>query len=133
MKTPQELPSDRSFGLTFGVVFALIGAAGLWKGSARAVIAFAVSAASFALALLAPRVLHRLNIVWMRFGAILNTIVSPVMLAVIFYGVVTPYGAILRLAGRDVLRRRFEPSQGSYWITRDPRSPDASAGFRRQF
>src|ERR1700730_1765795 len=99
----QELPSNRSFGITFGVVFALIGAIGWWKGAPRAWAAVAISLAFFVLGLVAPGVLRPLNVVWMRLAGLMNRVVSPVVLAVIFYGVVTPYAAALRLMGRDLL------------------------------
>jgi hypothetical protein len=127
-----SLPSDRSFGVTFAVVFALAGAWMLWRSRPYAVPALGISALFLVLALALPRVLHPLNVVWMRLGHLLNRIVSPVVMGVIFFGLVTPIAAFMRLRGRDVLRRRIDAACGSYWIDREPPGPDASS-FPRQF
>jgi hypothetical protein len=62
----------------------------------------------------------------------LNVVVSPIVLGLVFYGIVTPYAIVMRLAGRDALRRRFEPDRDTYWIPRDPPGPSADS-FRRQY
>jgi hypothetical protein len=126
------LPSDRSFGLLFTVVFGLIGAWMWWKASDYAAVAFALAALFLLAALAFPRVLRPLNSAWMRLGLLLNRVVSPIVMGVIFFGLLTPVAAIMRLRGRDVLQRRFDPARESYWIRRDPPGPDGSS-FPRQF
>jgi Saxitoxin biosynthesis operon protein SxtJ len=127
-----SLPSDRSFGLTFAVVCTLAGGLMLWKGNDRAIVAFSLAAIFLLAAVVYPRVLHPLNIAWMTLGHLLNKVVSPIVMGVIFFGLVTPVAAIMRLRGRDVLRRRFEPTGRSYWIERNPPGPDGST-FPQQF
>jgi len=128
----EPLPRDRSFGLTFTAVFALVGAWMAWKGRAY----FAVPLCASGLFLLAsvafPRVLHPLNVAWMGLAVVLNRIVSPIVLGVIYFGLLTPIAAAMRLRGRDVLHRRFAYDRDSYWINRDPPGPDGSS-FPRQF
>ena len=126
------LPSDRSFGLTFAVVFALIGAWMLWKSSAYPGIAFGVSVIFLLTALAFARVLHPLNIAWMRLGYLLNKVVSPIVMGVIFFGLFTPIAILMRARGRDLLHRKFDAARESYWIGRDPPGPDGSS-FPRQF
>lgn len=126
------LPSDRSFGLTFTAVLALIGAWMAWKSSTYFAVPL-IGSAMFLLASLAfPGALHPLNVAWMRLAALLNRIVSPVVMGVIYFGLLTPIAAAMRLRGRDVLRRRFDPELDSYWIKRDPPGPDGSS-FPHQF
>jgi hypothetical protein len=69
----------------------------------------------------------------MWFGSILNRVVSPVVLGIIFFGMFAPIAFFFRLRGRDALNRSFEPSQASYWIQRTPPGPDAPRSFPRQF
>ncbi len=127
-----SLPSDRSFGLTFAVILALAGLWLSWKASPYAPAAFVAAALFLVPALLSPGILHPLNVAWGRVGQLLNRIVSPVVMGVIFFGLVTPLAIVMRWSGRDVLRRRFDDASESYWQARDPPGPDGS-GFPRQF
>lgn len=131
-QTRIELPSDRSIGLLFAVVSGLIGIWLLWKDSRFANAAIGAAAFFLLAAMAFPRVLHPLNIVWMRLGLLLNRIVSPIVLGVIYFGLLTPVATLMRLRGRDVLQRRFDPARKSYWIRRDPPGPSGSS-FPRQF
>jgi predicted membrane metal-binding protein len=126
------LPSDRSFGLLFTVVGALVGAWMLWRGYRFANVAFGIAALFLLAALAYPRILRPLNIAWMHLGLLLNKIVSPVVMGVIYFGLFTPIATIMRLRGRDVLHRRFDTVRQSYWIKRDPPGPDGSS-FPRQY
>lgn len=132
MDKQPKLPSDRSFGFTFAVVFALLGGWLYWRGNQYGLPAFLVSAAFAFLSLTIPRLLHPLNVVWMKFGLLLNKIVSPIVLGAIFFIVITPVGLFFRVTGRDALRRAFEKSASTYWIERTPPGPNSSS-FPRQF
>jgi hypothetical protein len=129
---PAPLPSDRSFGLTFAIILGIVGAWMLWKASRYAPAVLAVAGAFLLLGLAIPRVLHPLNVAWMWLGGLLNRIVSPIVMGAIFFGLLTPLAAVLRLRGRDVLQRRFDSARATYWIRRDPPGPDGSS-FPRQF
>ena len=114
--------SNRSFGWVFAIVFAVLGVwPVLWSGAARwwAII---VAGVFLVLTLAAPGLLGPLNKLWLRFGLLLNRIVSPLALGIMFYVVVTPMGWLMRLVGKDSMRNR-ERGGGSYWITRDPPGP----------
>jgi len=131
-KTAVENSTDRAFGVVFAVVFALVGLYPLLGADSVRWWAMAVAAAFAVLALAAPRVLAPLNRVWMRVGALLHAIVSPVVLAVMFYLLVAPIGLLWRLLGKDPLRLRFEPNAASYWIERSPPGPEPET-FTNQF
>ena len=128
--------SDRAFGLVFAGVFLLVA---LWPlfdrasphGSIRT-WAMAVAAVFALCAWLAPQVLAPLNRLWFRFGELLHRIVSPIALGVIFFGVVTPYAAVMRLFGRDELLLRKSSARPSYWVRREPPGPPPDS-FRNQF
>jgi len=125
MNNTLPLPSNRSFGWTFTVVFALI-----------ALFAYpwllALAALTAAVTVVRDQWLEPLNRAWMRFGALLNRIVSPVVLGLIYFAVFTPVGVVMRLAGRDAMCRRFEPAKPSYWVPREPPGPREDS-FRDMF
>lgn len=122
--------SDRSFGLVFCAVFALIGLFPLLRGAAPHVWVLAVSAAFALAAVLRPSLLAPLNRAWTRLGLILHRIVNPLVMGLMFFLVVLPTGLVMRLLGRDLLRLRIDRSATSYWIERDRADPDH---FKNQF
>ena len=70
-----------------------------------------------------PQMLAPLNRLWFRFGLLLHKIVSPVVLAIMFFLVFTPTGMIMRALGKDPLRLRLDKNATSYWIERTPPGP----------
>lgn len=118
-----EGSSDRSFGVVFAVVFTIIAAWPLLQGGGLRIWAAAVAAAFALIAMLRPALLSRLNRLWLEFGLLLGKIVSPIALGVLFYGVLAPMGALMRLAGKDPLRLKRDPQAASYWIDRAPPGP----------
>ena len=124
--------SNRSFGLVFAGFFALLAALGFWHGTARWPIWLALACVSLVLALAAPQLLAPLNWVWTKIGLLLHRIVSPIFLALLFYGCIAPVGFLMRLSGKDPLRLRYEPDAESYWIRRTPPGPTPQS-FRDQF
>lgn len=127
-----QLPSNRSFGTLFVAVFALLGAFSWWRGGALWPWLAGLSVLTLTVTLTTPSVLAPLNRAWMRLAELLNRIVSPIVLGVIFFGIFAPVGFFMRLAGRDALKRRFEAQARSYWIDRQPPGPDP-AGLPNQF
>jgi predicted membrane metal-binding protein len=115
--------SNRTFGIVFAVVFAIIALWPLMSGHAPRLWASVIAVAFLAVALLAPRLLAPLNRAWFHFGLALHRVVNPVVMAVIYYGTVVPIGLILRARGKDLLRLKREPEATSYWIARDPPGP----------
>ena len=115
--------SDRSFGIVFAVVFAVLGLWPLVSGGAARWWSLGVAAAFLAVALAAPSLLAVPNRLWMRLGVLLNRIVSPVVLGIVFFLVVTPMGVVMRLLGKDPLRLRAKAPGATYWIAREPPGP----------
>lgn len=124
--------SNRSFGLVFAGFFAILGIISIWADSSHWVLWFGFSILFGLLAFFCPIVLGPLNWLWARFGLLLHMIVSPVVLALIFYACITPIGFLMRLSGKDPLRLRFEPNSGTYWVRRQPPGP-APDTFKNQF
>jgi len=118
-----EGSSNRSFGIVFTIVFLLLGVWPMLYGTGPRwwacgiAILFAVSAT------LKPSILTVPNRLWLKFGLLLGKIVSPVALAVLFYGAIVPIGLLMRLSGKDPLRLQLEPNSDTYWISRTPPGP----------
>ena len=89
-----------------------------------------LAAGFVALALARPAALAPLNRLWTRFGLALNRVTQPLIMALLFYGAVTPTALIMRALNKDSLDRRFDAEAKTYWVERE--SPDPKS-MRRQF
>lgn len=125
--------SDRGFGITFAVVFALLGgyftvvtpsAAGPWL--------LGIAGAFLVVALMRPATLRPLNILWFKFGLLLHKVVSPLVMGMMFFLVITPFAIVMKLAKRDHLRLKFDAEQESYWVKREVPGPSPES-FKKQF
>ena len=117
---PLQRGTDRGFGLLFAGVFMVLG--GLLTLSHKEPILWPFGAAVLflLLAFIKPALLAPINRLWFRFGLLLNNIVNPIVMGVIFFLAVTPTGLIMRLSRKDPLRLRFDRNAESYWINREP-------------
>ena len=127
-----KLGSDRNFGFVFAVVCAVVAGTQLWMGSRSFWPWLAVSGAFMLVALLIPRLLHPLNILWFKFGMLLHHIVTPVVLGLMFFVVFTPIGLWMRLIKKRPLNLQFNPHAKTYWIYRKPPGPPPES-FKNQF
>lgn len=124
--------SNRSFGLVFAALFVIVG---LWPliNAEPVRIWFLVFAALLAvIAFTAPKLLGPLNRVWFLFGLLLHKIVSPIIMALLFFTTVTPIALIMRALGKRPLPLEFDPKSESYWIEREPPGPEPET-MTRQF
>jgi len=128
-----EGSSDRSFGLTFAAFFALVAFLPLLRSSHQPRWWAASIAIVFALlALLWPKRLAVPNRLWLRFGLLLHAVISPIVLALLFYAAIVPIGLLKRIFGNDALRLRADRAADSYWITRDS-SDSVPGSMKHQF
>jgi hypothetical protein len=127
-----QLPSNKKFGLFFSTIFALI--------AVYAYLKFRVEFAAFALmtstlfafaAFLTPQILSPVNSLWFSLGVLLGKIVSPIVLALIFFVLITPLALVTRLFGRDELKMK-KRTVDSYWVDRSPPGPSPES-FKNQF
>ncbi|MGP0567222.1 MULTISPECIES: SxtJ family membrane protein [unclassified Nitrospina] len=120
---PVSGSSDRSFGLVFFAVFAGIGLWPLLNGGPVRPVFLVLAGVTLGIAGLRPSWLSPFNRRWIRLGGILGNIMSPGILGILYFCVVTPTGVFLRILGKDLLRMRRDPAAASYWIERDPPGP----------
>ena len=122
------LPTNKSFGMVFTVVFLIIALWPLLKSEDIRYWSLSVSLIFFVLALLNSNLLTPLNKIWMKFGLILGKIVSPVVMGIIFFGVVTPTGIIMRFLGKDLLNLK-KNNKGTYWLKKENKNNNMKNQF----
>ena len=107
--------SNRSFGIVFFIVFLLVSLYPLINGDSIRYWALLISSIFLILGLLNSNLLTSLNKIWFKFGNLLGKIISPIVLGVIFYFIVTPIGILMRILKKDLLNLKFNNNK-SYWI-----------------
>jgi len=109
-----KISSNRSFGIVFFTFFLILSLWPLTKGEEIKIGLLIVSILFLVLGLIKSKILTPLNILWFKFGILLGRFVSPIVMGIIFFLVVTPTGYIMRLIGKDLLR--LKKNKNSYWI-----------------
>ena len=124
-----EKSTNRSFGLVFFIVFLIIG---LWPlahdGSVRFWSLIIASIFLF-LGILNSKILTPLNVLWSKFGELLGIVIAPIVMAIIFFLVVTPTGLIMKMFGKDLLRNKFQINNESYWIKKEKNKSNMKKQF----
>ena len=113
-----KISSNRSFGIVFFIVFLIIAIYPLINNGDLRIWSLTISIIFFILGLINSRLLTPLNKLWFRFGILLGKFISPIIMGVIFFVVVTPIGFLLRIFGKDVLNLKYDNSK-SYWIKKN--------------
>ena len=126
-----KLPTNKKFGYFFSGVFLLASIYFFYLKSDNFGYIFSSLAIIFiAVTFLKAELLLPLNKLWMRFGLLLGMIISPIVLGVIFFGIFTPYGFVMRIMGRDEMNLKIFLKK-SYWIIRSKKSKQTN--FKNQF
>ena len=115
MEQNKNVSSNRSFGIVFFVVFLLISLYPIIKNEDLRIWSLIISTIFLLLGLLNSKVLTRINKIWFKFGLVLGKILSPFIMGVIFFIVVTPIGILMRFLNKDLLNLKFNRNK-SYWI-----------------
>jgi len=110
-----KIGSNRSFGFVFSILFFLIASYPLTQGGELRIWSVIICLIFLILGLINSKTLTPLNKLWFKFGVFLGTIVSPIIMGIIFFFVVTPIGLIMRVFNKDVLNLKFDKVK-SYWI-----------------
>ena len=110
--------SNKSFGIVFCIVFLLIGIWPILYNESYRFWALVISLVFLILGLTNSKLLTPFNILWFKLGILLGKIVSPVVMGIIFFFVVTPTAILMRLFKKDLLNLKYNDSK-SYWIKKD--------------
>ena len=113
-----KLGSNRSFGIVFFIVFLIVALYPLLNDNPLRLWSLIIALIFLVLGLIKSNILTPLNILWMKFGMFLGVFISPIIMGIIFFLVVTPIGLIMRLFGKDLLNLKKNKTQ-SYWLARE--------------
>ena len=110
-----KISSNKSFGIVFFVVFLLIGIYPIINDNNPRYWSLLLSIIFLFLGIVNSKILTPLNIIWFKFGILLGKIVSPIIMAIIFFFVVTPIGLLMRILKKDLLNLKYNNDK-TYWI-----------------
>ena len=114
-----EIGSNRSFGIVFFFVFLIIAFYPLLNEKPINALPLGISIVFLILGLFNSKILNPLNVIWFKFGLLLGRIISPLVMGIIFFLVVTPIGVIMRVFGKDILSLKYNKKNKSYWIEKN--------------
>ena len=123
-----KLPSNKSFGVVFFIVFIIIGLWPILNGNDIRIWSILISLIFLILGLFNSRVLTPLNKVWFKFGLLLGNIISPIVMGIIFFGIVTPTGLLMKVFRKDILKLN-KNNANTYWENRDNSNNDMRDQF----
>jgi len=111
--------SNRSFGLLFFIVFVALGLWPISKGENLNIYLIFLSLFFLIFGLLNSKILTPLNKIWIKFGEVLGHIIAPIVMALVYFVVLTPISLIVRALGKDLLNLKFDENKETYWIKRN--------------
>ena len=111
--------SNKSFGIVFFIVFLIIGLYPLLNNHSIRFWSVLISLVFLVLGLLNSKILSPLNFLWFKFGILLGRFISPLIMGLVFFLVVTPIGILMRLLRKDLLNLKFN-NKDTYWIKNKP-------------
>ena len=121
------IPSNRSFGLVFFIVFLIVALWPLKSGEDLRLWSLTLSIIFLILGIFNSKLLTPLNKLWIKFGIFLGLIVSPIVMGIVFFSVVTPIGFFMKIMGKDLLG--LKSKKNTYWIDRD----NIKSSMKKQF
>tara|TARA_B100000767_G_C19683177_1_gene500523 strand:- start:187 stop:564 length:378 start_codon:yes stop_codon:yes gene_type:complete len=124
-----EKSSNKNFGIIMAIFFVIIALWPKFYGNEIRIWSIIVSFIFIFFALLVPRYLKTLNILWTKFGFLLGKIIAPIIMMIIFFLIVTPIGLIMRLSQKDILKLKKDKNSSTYWINRT----DEKSNMKNQF
>ena len=122
------MSTNKSFGIVFFIVFLILAVYPLINGKSIIVSLLVISLIFLVLGLINSKLLTPLNKIWFKFGILLGKIISPIIMGMIFFLLVTPIGIIMRLLKKDVLNLKLNNNR-SYWIEKSA----VKSKFKDQF
>ena len=114
-----KMSSNKSFGIVFFVFFLILSLYPLLNKEKLNLLFLIFSITFLILGILNSKILTPLNKVWFKFGIILGKIISPIIMGIIFFLVVTPIGLIMKTLGKDLLKLKYNKKDSTYWIEKN--------------
>jgi len=110
--------SNRSFGLLFFIVFIVVGLWPVIKGETANIYLILISLFFLIFGLINSKILSPFNKAWIKLGEILGLIIAPIIMALVYFIILTPISLIVRIFGKDLLGLKFLKKQDTYWTKR---------------
>ena len=110
--------SNRSFGLLFFIVFIVVGLWPITKGETANIYLIIISLFFLIFGLINSKILSPFNKAWIKLGEILGLIIAPIIMALVYFIILTPISIIVRMLGKDLLGLKFMKKKDTYWIKR---------------
>ena len=114
----RQSTQNRSFGILFFIVFLFLSFWPLTKNGSLNFYFLFISLVFLLLGLLNSRILSPLNKVWIKLGEILGKIIAPLVMAVVYFIILTPISLLVRSFGKDLIGLKFKKDINTYWIKR---------------
>ena len=112
-----KIGSNKSFGIVFFILFLFIGLYPILNNDSIRLWSLVIAALFLILGIFNSKLLSPLNKIWYKFGILLSKLISPLIIGLIFFFVVTPTGLLMRIIGKDLLNLKFNKKK-SYWINK---------------
>jgi hypothetical protein len=116
--TEIKLPSNKSFGIVFFIIFLIIALWPLRSGSDIRIVPLIISLIFLILGIFNSNLLKPLNFLWMKFGLMLGKFMNPIIFGLIYYLTVVPTGIIFKILNKDLLNIKKKNDQKTYWINK---------------
>ena len=113
--------SNKSFGIVFFIFFLILSLYFYFTEKNINLYLISISLIFLVLGLINSSILTPLNLLWLKFGILLGRVVSPIIMGLVFFGVVTPTGLIMKILKKDLLKLKRSEKK-SYWIERKTKS-----------
>ena len=110
--------NNRSFGILFFIVFLILGLYPTLKGNSPNIYFILISIPFIILGLINSKILTPLSNAWIKLGEILGIIIAPIVMAIIYFFILTPISLVVRIFGKDLLSIKFDKQVNTYWINR---------------
>ncbi|MDZ4785394.1 MAG: hypothetical protein SGJ02_04885 [bacterium] len=116
LATPKTLKELRYFGLSMALILSLFSAFLFWKERPAAPYLSLLVFFFGSLGLLKPEMLRQIDLIWTKIGELLGSLVTPIVLSLLYFLVITPMGFLTKLMKKDLLSLKLDPNAKSYWI-----------------
>ena len=110
--------NNRSFGILFFIVFLILGLYPTLKGNSPNIYLISISIPFIILGIINSKILTPLSNAWIKLGEILGIVIAPIVMAIIYFFILTPISLIVRIFGKDLLSIKFDKQVNTYWINR---------------
>ena len=128
MKDKIKIPSNRNFGIVFFGFFLVISLFPLIKGGNIRIWTIILAIIFLILGLFNSPILKPLNKIWFKFGILLGNFISPIVMGIVFFAVVTPTALIMKVLRKDLLNLK-KNNKKTYWIEK----PKIKSSMKQQF